>query len=223
MATRGPLRLGILASGTGTNFESIADAIAAGRVDATVRVVICNREGAAVIEKARALSIETVVIPHREHSDRQAFEAAVVETLTAHGVELVVMAGFDRLVTATLLESFPQRVINIHPALLPAFKGLDAQGQAFEYGARITGATVHIVDEHMDHGPIVVQAAVPIYGDDDAEAVRQRILAQEHAIYPFAIQLFAEGRVEVEGRRVRIRGEAAPAPDANMISPTPRR
>jgi phosphoribosylglycinamide formyltransferase-1 len=132
------------------------------------------------------------------------------------------MAGFDRLVTSTLLSRFPQRVINIHPALLPAFKGLDAQRQAFEYGARIAGATVHIVDEHMDHGPIIVQAAVPIHGDDNPETVRRRILAQEHVIYPFAIQLFAEGRVEVEGRRVRIRGEPSPAPDAQIISPLPR-
>jgi phosphoribosylglycinamide formyltransferase-1 len=223
MAARGPLRLGILASGTGTNFEAIADAIAAGRVDATIGVVVCNRTGAAVIEKARSRGIETVVVPHRDHSDRHAFETAVVAVLTAHAVELVVMAGFDRLVTTTLLGNFPQRVINIHPALLPAFKGLDAQSQAFEYGARIAGATVHLVDERMDHGPIIVQAAVPISGDDNAETVRQRILAQEHVIYPFAIQLFAEGRIEIEGRRVRIRGEAAPSPDAYLISPLPRR
>lgn len=223
MATRGPLRLGILASGTGTNFEAIADAVAAGRVDATIGVVVCNRDGAAVIDKARSRGIETVVVPHRAHADRHAFESAVVAALTAHAVELVVMAGFDRLVTTTLLGSFPQRVINIHPALLPAFKGLDAQSQALEYGARIAGATVHLVDERMDHGPIIVQAAVPISGDDDAETVRRRILAQEHVIYPFAIQLFAEGRIEVEGRRVRIRGEAAPSPDAHLISPLPRR
>ena len=223
MATRGPLRLGILASGTGSNFEAIADAVTAGRVDATICVVVCNREGAAVIEKARNRGIETRVIPHRDHPDRHAFEAAVVDTLSAHAVELVVMAGFDRLVTTTLLSRFPQRVINIHPALLPAFKGLDAQRQAFEYGARIAGATVHLVDEHMDHGPILVQAAVPISGDDDAETVRRRILAQEHVIYPFAIQLFAEGRVEVDGRRVRIRGETSPSPDERLVSPLPRR
>jgi len=223
MATRGQLRLGILASGTGTNFEAIADAVNAGRVDATICVLVCNRERATVLEKARARGIETVVVPHREHADRHAFERSVVAALTSRSVELVVMAGFDRLVTGTLLSSFPQRVINIHPALLPAFKGLDAQCQAFEYGVRITGATVHIVDEHMDHGPIIVQAAVPIYGGDDAETVRQRILAQEHVIYPFAIQLFAEGRVEVEGRRVRIRGEATPPSEAQIISPALRR
>ena len=223
MATRGPLRLGILASGTGTNFEAIADAVTAGRVDATICVLVCNREGATVVDKARARGIETVVVPHRAHSDRHMFEEAVAAALSARGVELVVMAGFDRLVTTTLLSRFPQRVINIHPALLPAFKGLDAQRQAFEYGARIAGATVHLVDEHMDHGPIIVQAAVPIYGNDDAETLRQRILAQEHVIYPFAIQLFAEGRIEVDGRRVRIRGEAAPSPDEQLISPPPRR
>jgi len=223
MATRGPLRLGILASGTGTNFVAIADAIDGGRLDAIIRVVVCNREGAGVIEKSRSRGIETIVIAHRDHPDRHSFERAVVATLTAHGVELVAMAGFDRLVTTTLLTGFPQRIINIHPALLPAFKGLDAQSRAFEYGARIAGATVHLVDEDMDHGPIIVQAAVPISGSDDAETVRQRILAQEHVIYPFAIQLFAEGRIEIEGRRVRIRGEAQPAPDAHLISPLPRR
>lgn len=223
MATRGPLRLGILASGAGTNFEAIADAVTAGHIDATIRVVVCNRESAAVLDKARRRGIETVVIPHRSHSDRHAFESAVVSTLSSYGVELVVMAGFDRLVTTTLLASFPHRVINIHPALLPSFKGLDAQTQAFEYGARVAGCTVHIVDEHMDHGPIIVQAAVPICGNDDAETVRRRILAQEHVIYPFAIQLFAEGRVEVEGRRVRIRGEVAPSRNDYLISPVPRR
>jgi phosphoribosylglycinamide formyltransferase-1 len=223
MATRGPLRLGVLASGAGTNFEAIADAVAAGRVDATIRVVVCNREGAAVIEKASSRGIETVVVPHRDHSDRHTFEEALVTVLATHAVELVVMAGFDRLVTTTLLSRFPQRVINIHPALLPAFKGLDAQTQALEYGARIAGATVHLVDEHMDHGPIIVQAAVPVSGDDDAETLRRRILAQEHVIYPFAIQLFAEGRIEIEGRRVRIRGEATPPPEAHLISPLPRR
>lgn len=223
MATRGPLTLGILASGTGTNFVAIADAIDAGRLDAAIRVVICNREGASVIERARSRGIETVVIPHRDHPDRRSFETAVVAAMNAHGVELVVMAGFDRLVTTTLLTSFPQRVINIHPALLPAFKGLDAQSQAFEYGARIAGATVHLVDDEMDHGPIIVQAAIPISGSDDAETVRQRILAQEHVIYPLAIQLFAEGRIEVDGRRVHIRGEAQPTPEAHLISPLPRR
>ena len=223
MPARGPLRLGVLASGTGTNFEAIADAITAGRIDATIRVVICNREGAVVVEKARVRGIETVVIPHSAHADRHSFDAAIVEALSRHSVELVVMAGFDRLVTTTLLSRFPHRVINIHPALLPAFKGLDAQRQAFDYGARIAGATVHLVDEDMDHGPIIVQSAVPISGDDDAEAVRRRILAEEHVIYPFAIQLFAEGRVEVDGRRVRIRGETPLASHEHLVSPLPRR
>jgi phosphoribosylglycinamide formyltransferase-1 len=223
MPTRGPLRLGVLASGSGTNFAAIADAVTEGGVDATICVVVCNREGAVVIDKARARGIETVVIPHQSHADRHSFDTAVVDVLSEHRVELVVMAGFDRLVTTTLLARFPQRVINIHPALLPAFKGLDAQRQAFEYGARIAGATVHLVDEHMDHGPIIVQAAVPISGDDDAETVRRRILAEEHAIYPFAIQLFAEGRVEVDGRRVRIRGESTPASHDHLVSPVPRR
>ena len=149
------------------------------------------------------------MIDHRAFADREAFDAAVVEALRAAGVELVVLAGFDRLVTRVLLTAFPGRVINIHPALLPAFPGLHAQRQALEHGVRITGATVHFVDEQTDHGAIILQGAVVVRPDDSEESLTRRILDVEHAIYPAAIQLIAEGRLVVEGRHVRILRERA--------------
>jgi phosphoribosylglycinamide formyltransferase-1 len=215
------LALGVLASGTGTNFDAIAEAIADGRVDAQVRVVVCNRPGAAVLDKARARGIEVKIVEPGQYDGREAFDRAVAEVLVAAGAELVVMAGFDRLVTRTLLSRFPSRVVNIHPALLPAFKGLDAQAQAAGYGVTIAGATVHLVDEHMDHGPIIVQAAVPIVPGESAEAVGRRILEQEHRIYPWAIQLFAEGRVRVSGRIVTIDGVSAAARECLVSPPIP--
>jgi len=219
MRARKKLGLGILASGTGSNFDAIARACANGEIDAEVRVLVCNRPGAAVLEKATVHGVKAVVVPHARYPDRREFDGAVADVLHAHDTELVVMAGFDRVVTGQLLSRFPQRVVNIHPSLLPAFKGLDAQGQAVEYGARIAGATVHLVDDDVDHGPILVQAAVPVLPDDDAETLRLRILAQEHRIYPRAIQLFAEGRVRVDGRRVRITGSVAPPKTAALVNP----
>jgi phosphoribosylglycinamide formyltransferase-1 len=200
------IRLGILASGTGTNFDAISEAVDDGRLDAQIAVLVCNRPGAPVVGKARASGIRVVELDHTDYESRSAFDAEVADVLEDAGVELAVMAGFDRLVTSALLSRFSRRVINIHPALLPAFKGLDAQRQAAEYGVKIAGATVHLVDEKVDHGPIIVQSTVPVLDDDDAESLRLRILAREHEIYPYAIQLFAEGRVRVEGRRVRIAG-----------------
>jgi phosphoribosylglycinamide formyltransferase-1 len=212
------LPIGMLASGTGTNFDAIAAAIADGRLSAEIRLVVCNRPRAAVLGKAEALALQTKLIEPDAHRTREAFDTAVATALLQAGVELVVMAGFDRLVTTALLSRFPGRVINIHPALLPSFKGLDAQRQAADYGVTITGATVHLVDEAMDHGPIIVQAAVPVVPGEDAESVRTRILAQEHRIYPWAIQLFAENRIRVDGRIVRIEGLDAASADC-LISP----
>jgi len=214
----GRLRLGVLASGTGTNFEAILAAIDDGRLDADVAVLVCNRPGARVVELAEAAGVNTQIRDHRGYASREEFDEQVVAALEAAGVELVVMAGFDRLVTGALLARFEARVINIHPALLPAFKGVDAQSQAAEYGVTIAGATVHIVDEEVDHGPIIVQAAVPVVPGESPEAVRKRILTQEHRIYPYAIQLFAEGRVTVTGRTVTIDGRE-PVADQSLISP----
>ncbi|HYC57631.1 MAG TPA: phosphoribosylglycinamide formyltransferase, partial [Candidatus Binatia bacterium] len=206
-----PLPIGILASGSGTNFDSIADAIRGGELDADIRIVVCNRPAAPVLEKARARGLQTRVVEHRLYASREEFDGAVADVLEAAGIELVVMAGFDRVVTPALLRRFTHRVLNIHPALLPAFRGSHAQSQAAEYGVTIAGATVHFVDEAVDHGPIVMQVAVPLAAGEDAETVRLRILEQEHRIYPYAIQLFAEGRLSIEGRRVIVRGLARAA------------
>ncbi len=212
------LPIGVLASGTGSNFEAICEAVEAGRLKAEIRLLVCNRPGAPVVDKARRRGIDVRLVDHRGFQSRSAFDEHVASLLIEAGVDLVVLAGFDRLVTGRLLSAFPQRVINIHPALLPAFRGVDAQRQAAEHGVAITGATVHIVDEEVDHGPIIIQAAVPVVPGESAEEVRRRILAQEHRIFPYAIELFAEGRVQVEGRFVRIAGRPAPG-DAVLVSP----
>lgn len=200
------LRLGVLVSGSGTNLQAIIDRIADGFLPARIAVVISNRPGAAGLTRARDAGVDTAVIEHRGFATRDAFDAALVDRLRAASVELVVLAGFDRLVTGTLLRAFPERVINIHPALLPAFPGLHAQRQAVEYGVRIAGATVHFVDEHVDHGPIILQGAVAIDPDDTVEETTRRILEVEHQLYPAAIRLFAEGRLKIVGRRVDVRG-----------------
>lgn len=213
-----PLAIGILASGSGTNFDSIAAAVADGRLSARIVQLVCNRTGAAVLAKAEARGIPTCLLDHRSFPSRPEFDSAVADRLQAAGAELVVLAGFDRIVTSTLLSRFPQRVVNIHPALLPSFRGTNGQAQAAEYGVTIAGATVHFVDEHVDHGPILVQAAVPVDPGEDAEAIRRRILAVEHRIYPHALQLIAEGRVEVHGRIVRVK-RRAPIGAECLVSP----
>jgi len=194
--------------------KAIIERVAAGRLDCDIRVVVSNRREAAGLALAEGAGIPTRVIDHKAFGSRDDFDRALVDALRAAGVELVVLAGFDRLITKTFLDAFPLRIMNIHPALLPAFKGLHAQRQTAEYGVKIAGATVHFVDEHTDHGPIIVQGAVALQPDDSEEDVRARILAVEHEIYPRAIQLFAEGRLEVDGRRVRVRGtdRALPPP-----------
>jgi phosphoribosylglycinamide formyltransferase-1 len=200
------LGVGVLISGSGTNLQAILDRAADGRCGFRVRLVVSNRAEAPGLARAAAAGVPARVIDHRSFGTREAFDAALVAALREAEVDLVALAGFDRLVTRVLLAAFPTRVLNIHPALLPAFKGLHAQRQALDYGVKVTGATVHLVDEDMDHGPIVVQGAVPVYADDTETTLRERILAVEHAIYPLALQLVAEGRLVVEGRRVTIRG-----------------
>ncbi|HYR95198.1 MAG TPA: phosphoribosylglycinamide formyltransferase [Candidatus Binatus sp.] len=203
---------GALISGAGTNLQAIIDRIAAGRLECTLRLVLSNRPGAAGLARAAAAGIPTRVIDHRTFSSREEFDRAVVGALREAGVELVILAGFDRLITRVFVDAFPMRIMNIHPALLPAFKGLHAQRQALEYGVKLAGASVHFVDEHTDHGPIIVQGAVPVGPDDTEDTIRDRILAVEHEIYPTAIQLFAEGRLSVVGRRVVVRGPRPPLP-----------
>ena len=207
------ITLGVLVSGSGTNLQAILDAVAAGTLDARIAVVVSNVAGAGALERARAAGVETVVIDHRQHADRRTFDVALVDALRARKVDLVVLAGFMRLLSEVMLEAFPMRVINVHPALLPAFPGVHAQKQAVDYGVRVAGCTVHFVDHGTDTGPIVAQAVVSVLDDDDEESLRRRILKREHDLLPRVLQWIAEGRVSVEasassgGRaRVRVRG-----------------
>jgi phosphoribosylglycinamide formyltransferase-1 len=196
-------RLGVLISGRGSNLQSIIDAIRERRLRAEVALVVSNRAEAAGLARAHAAGVETLCLQTRDYPDRDAYDAAVASALKARGVELVCLAGFMRLVGAPLLEAFPHRILNVHPSLLPAFPGVDAQRQALEHGVRITGATVHLVTPEMDGGPILVQAAVPVLDDDTVETLSARILAEEHRIYPEAIGLVLDGGWTLSGRRVR--------------------
>lgn len=200
-----PLRLGILVSGSGTNLQAILDACAGGAIDASVAVVVSDKPEAHALARAREAGVRTVVIEKKRFASREEFDAGLVEILREHRVDLVCLAGFMRILTPVVIKAFPERILNIHPSLLPAFPGLDVQQKALEHGVRFSGCTVHVVDEGCDTGPIVIQAVVPVAPDDTAETLAARILAQEHRIYPRAIQFFAEGRVEIAGRRVRIR------------------
>jgi phosphoribosylglycinamide formyltransferase-1 len=203
-AERRKLKVGVLVSGSGTNLQAMIDQIEAGTLAARVVCVISNKADAFALERARRHGIPALHLDHRLFSGREAYDAALVAALREHGAELVVLAGFMRIVTPVLLEAFPQAVMNIHPALLPAFPGLHAQRQALEHGAKVTGCTVHFVDSGTDTGPIILQAPVPILEGDTAETLSQRISQEEHRLYPAAVQLYAEGRLTVEGRRVKI-------------------
>ncbi|HXU73221.1 MAG TPA: phosphoribosylglycinamide formyltransferase [Polyangia bacterium] len=199
------MKVGVLVSGSGTNLQAILDAQRAGGLGpARVAVVLSNVAGVRALERAKAAAVATEVLPHKGYASRQAFDEALVATLRRHDVELVALAGFMRLLTPTFLGAFPGRVMNIHPALLPAFPGVHSQKQALDYGARVTGCTVHFVDDGCDTGPIIAQAAVPVLDDDDVATLTARILVEEHRLYPAAIRAVAEGRVRSEGRRVKI-------------------
>ena len=214
-----PLRLGVLASGTGSNLQAILDACARRAIPAEVAVAICNVPGARALQRAAEARVPVVLLPHREHARREEYDARLVAELRSRGVELVCLAGFMRIVTPVLLSAFPQRVLNIHPSLLPAFPGMHGVRQALLAGVRVSGCTVHFVDEGTDSGPIIIQAAVPVVEGDDEDSLAARILAQEHRIYPRAIQLVAEGRIAFDGNRVRIGG--APGDPARTFSSPP--
>jgi phosphoribosylglycinamide formyltransferase 1 len=196
------LPIGVLLSGNGSNLQAIIDEIETGKIPARIACVISNKTSAYGLERARRHGIPAIHLDHRAFSGREAYDEALVATLNEFGVRLVVLAGFMRIVTPVLLDAFPDAVMNLHPALLPSFPGLDAPLQALEYGAKITGCTVHFVDEGTDTGPIIIQAAVPVLPDDTLESLSARIHAEEHRIYPRAIRLFAEGCLRIEGRRV---------------------
>src|SRR5436190_4371856 len=194
-------RIAVLISGRGSNLQSIIDAIAAGELDAKIAVVVSNRSDAAGLLRAREAGIEALCLDPREFTDRTAYDAAIVALLKPRGVGLVCLAGFMRLVRAPLLEAFPNAILNIHPSLLPAFPGVDAQQQALAHGVKVAGATVHLVTSDLDNGPIVAQAAVPVLGDDTRDTLAARILIEEHKLYPDAIRTMLDGGWRVEGRR----------------------
>lgn len=204
MSLKNSIRIGALASGGGTNLQAIIDRCADGSVDAEIALLICNIPGAGALDRAAKAGIPTLVIDHRKYNERSDFDRAVMNALKDAEIDLVVLAGFMRIVTETILDEFPNRVMNIHPALLPAFPGLHVQKKALEYGAKFAGCTVHFVDAGVDTGPIIIQAVVAVHDNDTEESLSARILAREHQIYPRAIQLFAEGRLKIEERRVII-------------------
>lgn len=205
-----PFVLGVLVSGSGTNLQAILDAIEVGTLQAKVGVVVSNVATAKALDRAKAARVPAIVVDHRAFPSREAFDAAVVEVLQAHRVDCVVLAGFMRIVTSTILDAFPNRVVNVHPALLPAFPGVRAQRQALDYGVAISGCTVHFVDAGTDTGPIIAQSPVPVLDSDDEASLTARILKKEHELLPIVLQWLVEGRVVVEqpegGRpRTRIR------------------
>ena len=197
--------IGVLVSGSGSNLQSIIDHIEGGKLDAEIRIVLSNNPEAYALERCTKHRIPTAVVDHRRFASREEFDRRVIEVLAASGVELVVMAGFMRVLSSEFFRAFPMKIMNIHPALLPSFPGIHVQQKAVEYGVKFSGCTVHFADEGVDTGPIIIQAVIPVDPDDTADTLAARILKEEHRIYPQAIQYYAEGRIEIEGRKVRVR------------------
>jgi len=200
-----PLRLAVLASGRGSNLQAIIDAIEKGRLQAVLALVISNKAEAQALERARKHGVPAVFLDPKATPGREAYDAVILEHLRKHDVGLVALAGYMKIVTRVLIDAYANRIMNIHPSLLPSFPGLAAQQQALDWGVKVSGCTVHFVEEGVDTGPIIRQAAVPVLEGDQAESLEARIMVEEHRIYPEAIQLFAEGRLMVEGRRVHIK------------------
>ncbi len=203
-----PLRLGVLASGRGSNLQAIIDAIEAKRLDAAIAVVVSNKHDAMALDRAQRHGVKGIFLDPKStggaSEPRKAYDEKILETLKTHDVQLVLLAGYMKIVTPVLIEAYPWRMMNIHPSLLPSFPGLHAQQQALDAGVKISGCTVHFVTEGVDEGPIIAQAAVPVKEDDTVDSLSARILEQEHLLYPHAIQLFAEGRLRVDGRKTTI-------------------
>jgi phosphoribosylglycinamide formyltransferase-1 len=219
-----PIAIGVLASGRGSNLQAILDACRAGRLPARVRIVVSDVSTAPALDRARQSGAEARHVDPKAFPSRDAFDRALVAILRNAGVDLVCLAGFMRILGPEVVAGFRHRIMNIHPALLPAFPGLHVQRKALEYGVKCSGCSVHFVDEGMDTGPIVIQAAVPVHDDDTEATLAARILEQEHRIYPEAIRLFAEGRLEVRGRRVFVRDRARdPAAPADALINPPAR
>ncbi len=211
------VNLGVLVSGSGSNLQAIIDNIEAGRLDARIKIVVSNVADVYALERAKKHRIDSLVLPHRGLK-REEYDQELVKVLKANEVELVILAGFMRIITPVLLRAFPMKVMNIHPALLPAFPGTHVWQTEVDYGVKFAGCTVHFVDEGTDTGPVIIQAVVPVYDDDTADTLNARILKQEHKIYSQAIQLYAEGRLKIKGRRVLAEGFPQ-APDSFLINP----
>ena len=194
-------KIGVLISGRGSNLQAIIDAIAAGGLDAKIAVVVSNKPNAPGLERAKQAGIETLYINHKEYASREQFDLAVVAELKKRDVALVCLAGFMRLLSAAFVQAFPNRILNIHPSLLPAFSGLDGQTQAWNYGVKVSGATVHVVTPELDAGPIVLQAIVPVRDQDTPDTLAARILVEEHRIYPQAVGVMLDGGWRIDGRR----------------------
>ena len=200
------MNIAVLVSGRGSNLQAIIDSIESGYLKARIRVVISDVEEAYALQRARKHGIKAIFVNPKKFISKQLYEKEILRILKVHDVELVLLAGYMRIVGNTLLSAFKNRILNIHPALLPAFPGLHAQKQALEHGVKVAGCTVHFVDETIDNGPIILQRCVEVKEDDTEESLAERILKQEHKIYPEAVKLFLENRLRIEGRRVRIRG-----------------
>lgn len=217
-----PLRVAVLASGRGSNLQAIIDAIEAGHVQAQIVAVISNKKDAVALERARKHGIKDLFVDAKPFAgrpdSREAYDRSLLEVLQQHNVELVLLAGYMKIVTAVLVNAYANCMMNIHPSLLPSFPGLDVQKKAIDWGCKLAGCTVHFVTEGVDEGPIIIQASVPILDEDTSDTLAARILVQEHKIYPRAVQLFAEGRLRVDGRRVLI--DAAKPDGEAIISPT---
>ncbi|MBP1720727.1 MAG: phosphoribosylglycinamide formyltransferase, partial [Deltaproteobacteria bacterium] len=198
------VKLGVLVSGSGSNLQSIINHIEKGLLDAEIRMIISNNPEAYALVRARKHGIPYTVLEHRDFVTREDFDRKMIEVFNISGVELVLMAGFMRILSPLFLNAFPMKIMNIHPAVLPSFPGMHAQKQAFDYGVKFSGCTVHFADEGVDTGPIIIQAIVPVYDQDTDEILAQRILKEEHRIYPKAIQLYAEGKLYVVGRKVLV-------------------
>lgn len=204
------LRVGVLASGRGSNLQAIVDAIEAGRLDAQIVLVLSNKQDAVALERARKHGLTDVFLDPKpfagQPDSREAYDRAVLDVLRKHDVELVLLAGYMKIVTPVLVKAYENRMMNIHPSLLPSFPGLDVQKKALDHGVKLSGCTVHFVTEGVDEGPIIIQAAVPILEGDTPETLAARILVEEHKIYPKAVQLYAEGKLKVDGRVVHVSG-----------------
>jgi phosphoribosylglycinamide formyltransferase-1 len=199
-----PFRIAVFASGSGTNFQAIIDAVASGKLDVIVELLVCDRPQAPVVERATQAGVNTFVFRPKDYASREQYEAEIIAELEARHIDLIVMAGYMRLITDTLVQPYYGRIINVHPSLLPAFPGVNSIGQALQYGVKITGVTVHFVDGGLDSGPVIAQRAIEVLSSDTEETLAERIHALEHELYPQTIAWFRNGRVRLDGRKVSV-------------------